>query len=130
MNANFTHASWPLGFIGAVAGGIVGYFLFFLLAGQGLYALVLVSAGPGLGGGLVLRGKSIGFGVACGLIGLLLGLFTEWRFAPFIADSSFTYFITHLHDLQVTTLILIAIGGLCGFWFGMGREGDNRKEGE
>ena len=95
MNANFTHANWPLGVIGAVAGGGVGYFVFFLLAGQGLYALVLVSAGPGLGGGLLLKGKSIGFGIVCGILGVLLGLFTEWRFAPFIADPSFTYFITH-----------------------------------
>jgi len=61
---------------------------------------------------------------------MLLGLFTEWRFAPFIADPSFTYFITHAHNLQITTLIMIAIGGLCGFWFGMGREGESRKEGE
>jgi hypothetical protein len=130
MNANSKHMNWLLGLIGAVVGGIVGYFVFFLLAGQGLYALVLVSAGPGLGGGLLLRGKSIGFGAACGFLGMLLGLFTEWRFAPFIADPSFTYFITHAHNLQITTLIMIAIGGLCGFWFGMGREGESRKEGE
>jgi hypothetical protein len=123
MNANFTQANWPLGLIGAAVGGGVGYFVFFLLAGQGLYALVLVSAGPGLGGGLALRGKSIGFGVVCGFLGLLLGLFTEWRFAPFIADPSFTYFITHPHGLQVITLVMITVGGLCGFWFGMGREG-------
>ncbi|MGA2797928.1 MAG: hypothetical protein ABSE63_10135 [Thermoguttaceae bacterium] len=127
MNANTKPANWPLGLIGAVVGGIVGYFVFFLLSSQGLYAVVLVSAAPGLGGGLLLRGKSIGLGVACGFIGVLLGLFTEWRFAPFIADPSFTYFI---HNLQITTLILIAIGGLLGFWFGMGREVDNRKEGE
>ncbi len=130
MNANFNHTNWPLGVIGAVAGGAVGYFVFFMLAEQGFYALVLVGAGPGLGGGLLLRGKSIGFGAACGFLGVLLGLFTEWRFAPFIADPSFSYFITHPHNLQIVTLIMIAIGGLCGFWFGMGREGNYRKEGE
>jgi hypothetical protein len=120
MDANSKHVNWPLGLIGAVVGGIVGYFVFFLLAGQGLYALVLVCAGPGLGGGLLLRGKSIGFGIVCGLIGVLLGLFTDWRLEPFIADPSFIYFI---RNLQTTTLILTALGGLCGFWFGMGREG-------
>jgi hypothetical protein len=130
MNSNSKNANWPLGLIGAVVGGSVGYFVFFLLAEHGLYALVLVSAGPGLGGGLLLRGKSIGFGVVCSFLGVLLGLFTEWRFAPFIADPSFMYFITHPHDLQITTLVMIAVGGLCGFWFGMGRESGKRKEGE
>jgi hypothetical protein len=61
---------------------------------------------------------------------VLLGLFTEWRFAPFIADSSFGYFITHIHDLSIITLIMITIGGLCGFWFGMGREEGVGKEGK
>jgi hypothetical protein len=128
MNANSKYAGWLLGLIGAVIGGIAGYFLFFLLAQHGLYALVLVGAGPGLGGGLLMRGKSIAFGVVCGFFGVLLGLYAEWRFAPFIADPSFAYFMTHLHNLSTITLILIAIGGLCGFWFGMGREGANRKE--
>jgi hypothetical protein len=123
MNANSKHANWPLGLIGAVVGGIVGYFVFFLLAHQGFYAMVLVAAAPGLGGGLLLRGKSYAFGIVCGLLGVILGLFTEWRFEPFIFDPSFAYFITHVTSLGSVTLFMIAIGGLCSFWFGMGHEG-------
>ncbi len=51
---------------------------------------------------------------------MLLGCFTEWRFAPFIADDSLTYFLTHLHNLKTLTLIMIVVGGLCGYWFGKG----------
>ncbi|MGD0518381.1 MAG: hypothetical protein ABSA26_12670 [Thermoguttaceae bacterium] len=67
MNSNSKNVNWPLGLVGAVGGGMVGYFVFFLLAQQGLYALVLPSAAPGLGGGLLLRGKSNVFGIVCGL---------------------------------------------------------------
>jgi hypothetical protein len=68
----------------------------------------------GLGGGLLLRGKSNLFGALCGVSGLCLGHFTEWKFAPFAADPSFSYFITHLHKLDscAITLIMIAVGGL------------------
>jgi hypothetical protein len=62
-------------------------------------------------------------GVVCGVLATLLGIVTEWRFFPFIADGSFGYFVAHLHDLKMTTLVSIAVGGLFGFWFGRGREG-------
>ncbi len=102
-------------------GGILGYVIFFLLAQQGFYAMVLPVAAPGLGGGVLLRGRSYVFGIVCGILGVMLGLFIEWRFAPFIADPSFSYFISHLHKLSAVTLIMIGVGGLCGFWFGQGR---------
>ena len=101
---------------------MAGYYVFSLLANQGLYGLVIPGATLGLCGGLLLRGKSNAFGVVCSLLGVLLGIFAEWRFAPFIADPSFAYFITHLYDLNAIILIMIAIGGLCAFWFGKGRE--------
>ncbi len=122
MDANSKKANWVLGLVGAVGGGILGYFIFFLLAQQGFYAMVLPAVAPGLGGGVLLRGKSNAFGIVCGFLGVMLGLFTEWRFAPFIADPSFVYFITHLNNLSTITLIMIGIGGLCGYWFGQGRE--------
>ena len=42
-------------FIGALAGGTLGYFAFFWIAAQGLYALVLPGGLLGLGAGI---GKS------------------------------------------------------------------------
>ena len=114
--------NWALGLIGAAGGAVLGYVVFFLLAGQGFYAMVLPVAAPGLGGGILLRGKSVAFGIGCAILGVALGVFIEWRFSPFVADPGFIYFITHLHNLSAVTLMMIGIGGLCGFWFGMGRD--------
>jgi hypothetical protein len=116
-------ANWLLGLLGAAAGGAAGYFLFFLLTREGFYGLILPGAALGLGCGALLGGKSNAVGAACGVLALLLGIFTEWRFAPFIVDDSLWFFIAHLHELTLTTLVSIAVGGLFAFWFGRGREG-------
>ena len=47
---------------------------------------------------------------------LVLSLFCEWRFAPFIKDNSLGYFLTHVHELKPITLIMIAVGTFIGFW--------------
>jgi hypothetical protein len=122
LNENSKNANWPLGLIGAIGGGILGYLVFLLLASQGLYGLVIPGATLGWGGGRLLKGKSQAFGAVCGFLGIVLGILAEWQFAPFIADPGFAYFITHLYNLEVVTLIMIVIGGLCAFWFGQGRE--------
>ena len=113
--------NWLLGIVGGIVGGAIGYFAFFLIARQGLYAIVLPGALLGLGCGRLSGIQSNALGVVCGLVALLLGFFTEWRFFPFIVDGSFAYFITHVHNLKFITLIMIAVGGLFGFWFGKGR---------
>jgi hypothetical protein len=108
---------------GAVCGGAVGYAAFWLLARMGIYGLVLPGALLGLGGGALAGGYSNRIGIVCGGLALVAGILTEWRFAPFRADASLGYFITHLQDLSTLTLVTMAGGGLFGFWFGRGREG-------
>lgn len=100
---------------GAVLGGVVGYFGFFWLAHQGFYAMILPGGLVGLGAGMG-RGRSVVVSVVCGVGALALGLFTEWRFAPFMADGSLGYFLSHAQNLQPITLIMIAAGGFLGFW--------------
>jgi hypothetical protein len=100
---------------GALAGGALGYFAFFWLASQGFYALILPGALLGLGAGLV-RNRSLAVAVVCGLLATALGGFTEYRFAPFVADHGFPYFLSHLHQLRPLTLALIVVGGVIGFW--------------
>ncbi len=111
-----------LALVGAFGGGLVGYHLFFWIAGYGFYALILPGTLLGLGGGALCRKKSRAGGVLCGVLALGLGVYTEWRFAPFAADDSFSFFITHLHELTPVTQLMIAVGGLFAYWFGQGRE--------
>ena len=121
MNASARETSWTLGLLGAAVGGALGYLAFFWIAGQGFYGLVLPGAALGFGCELLSGGKSYGLGIVCGLLALVLGLLTEWRFAPFVADGSLSYFLTHLGDLKAFTLMSLAAGGLFAFWFGRGR---------
>jgi hypothetical protein len=123
MPQSLKRANWLLGLIGAAIGGAIGYFAFDLLTREGFYGLILPGAAMGLGCGAFSEGRSKRLGVVCGVLATLLGLFTEWRFFPFIPDGSLWYFVSHLHELRTTTLVSIAVGGLFGFWFGRGREG-------
>ena len=100
---------------GATAGGILGYFVFSWLASQGFYALALPGGLLGLGAGIG-KTRSVLLAVICGLAATALGLFTEWRFEPFIKDDSLGYFIAHVFQLTPVTLALILVGGLIGFW--------------
>lgn len=111
-----------LGLLGAVIGGCVGYFAFFWISRQGFYALALPTAFVGLGAGLCARRRSSLLATICGIAGFALGLFTEWRFAPFIADNSLTYFLTHLHLLRPLTWIMLAIGAFLSYRLALGRD--------
>src|SRR5208283_756412 len=100
--------------IGAVAGGLVGYFGFFWIARQGLYALVLPGGLLGVGASLFANRSTV-MCIVCGLLALALGFLAEWQFAPFISDGSLSYFVTHLYQLKPITLIMIAAGAFIGF---------------
>lgn len=107
------HTLLPLG--GALLGGLIGYFAFFWIARQGFYAMVLPGGLLGLGAGYA-KNRSIAIAVVCGIAALVLGLFTEWQFAPFIKDGSLGYFLSHVHELKPITLLMIGLGGAIGFW--------------
>ena len=112
-----------LGALGGIAGACLGYILFHVIARQGFYALVLPGALTGIVCGSLSRHRSIILGIVCALVGTTAGIITEWRFAPFTQDNSFGYFILHLHQLRSFTQLLIVIGGMLAFWFGLGRNG-------
>ncbi len=112
-----------LGIGGAVVGGFVGYWLFFVIAKQGFYALALPGVLIGLGCGALSGRKSNCLGIVCGILGLAAGILTEWRSAPFIADKSLSYFLTHLGELTGVRQVLIFLGAVCAFYFGRGRKG-------
>lgn len=101
--------------VGAVVGGVLGHFIFFWAARQGFYAMILPGAFVGLGAA-VYKSPSWALPPICGVLALVAGILTEWRFAPFAADGSLGYFLTHLKDLQPMTVLLIGLGALFGFW--------------
>lgn len=111
-----------LGLLGAVVGGAIGYFAFFWVAGQGFYAIILPAVLMGLCAGYCARSRSIPLAFICGVAGLALGLFTEWRFAPFVADKSLLYFITHLQALKPLTMLMIVLGAFLSYRFALGRD--------
>jgi len=98
-----------------VAGGVLGHLAFLWIARQGFYALVLPGALVGIGAGW-LKPKSTLVCVVCGLLALAVGLFSEWRFAPFQKDESLGYFLAHVQQLSPLTLIMIIAGTVIGFW--------------
>ena len=99
----------------AGAGGFLGYLGFGLLLDQGFYAMVLPGGLAGLAAGIP-RSRSPIVPVLCGLLAIVAGLLTEYRFAPFLADGSLKYFLVHTMDLRPLTLLLIGLGGFLGFW--------------
>jgi hypothetical protein len=103
-----------LALLAAIVGAVVGYLAFRWIAQQGFYALILPGALVGIAAGLG-RSRSIPVYVACGVLALGVGLFAEWRFAPFGKDASLVYFLTHLHQLRPITWLMIAAGGVLGF---------------
>ncbi len=116
-------AKLAAGFLAAVAGGLLGHFAFLWIARQGFYALALPGALAGLACGLVSKRNCLPVSFVCGGWALALGIFSQWRFAPFIKDTSLGFFLTHLQDLRPTTMIMILLGGVFGFWFALGSRG-------
>jgi Ca2+/Na+ antiporter len=107
-----------LGLVGAAVGGVLGFYTFRWLWGQGFYGLMIPGALLGLGCSLLARHTSIVRGVLCGIAALGLALFTEWWFRPFAADDSLQYFLVHVKDLNATTLLMTVVGALIAYWVG------------
>jgi hypothetical protein len=100
--------------------GIVGSLVFWLLANQGLYAMVLPGAAMGFGCAALSKTESIPLGIVCAVGALVLSLGLEWQFFPFVADNSLGHFIKNIPDLRGMTLMMIALGTGLAFWIGRG----------
>jgi hypothetical protein len=118
MTSSSRIASNLLGLVGATLGAILGYYTFRWIYQHGFYGMMIPGALLGLGCGSLARHPSTIRGVACAIGGLGLGLFVEWRFFPFVDDSSFTYFLSKLSHLNTITIVMIAAGGFFAYLFG------------
>lgn len=113
--------SLALGTLGGIVGAIVGGAIFWWLVTQGLYAMVIPGAAIGLGVGASARVRSAALGGYSAVLALVTGICLEWVFFPFVKDPSFYYFLTHLWQVQISSLLLIGIGSAVAFWLGRGR---------
>jgi cellobiose-specific phosphotransferase system component IIC len=62
------------------------------------------------------RTRGISAAILTAVIALLAGLIAEHAVAPFVADPSLGYFLTHVGDLRPVTLGLIGLGAAIGFY--------------
>jgi hypothetical protein len=105
-----------LSLVGAIVGGVVGFYTFGWLVGQGFYGLMIPGALLGLGCGLAAQHHSVPRGILCGVAALPLALFSEGWFRPFEADPSLSFFAGHLADLKPLTWLMAVVGALIAFW--------------
>ena len=114
--------AWALGIVGSVLGGLAGWFIYFWIYGMGFYALALPGAMVGWGFAALARRPMILGGVFCAVVAFFLSTACEWKESPFTVDESYSYFLTHIHEVDSPmTLILIGLGVALAFWFGRGR---------
>jgi hypothetical protein len=107
-----------LSLVGAILGGVVGFYTVGWLSGQGFYGMIIPGALLGLGCSLFSPHTSMARGVFCAIAALSLSLFTEWWWYPFNADGSFSYFLNHVKDLPPVKFLMIGIGIAIAFWMG------------
>ena len=107
------------GMAGAAIGGAIGFFLFRWMLSQGLYAIILPGVLLGMGCGLLAGRQWIVNGVLCGVAGLILGLYSEWRVT---GTQEFGAFVAAVPSYPRGRLLLIALGAILAAWFGRGRD--------
>ena len=110
--------SYLLGLVGAIVGGVLGFYTFHWLLGHGFYGLAIPGAFLGLGCGLLSRHNSILRGILCGIAALILSLYSEWTYMRFAVDDSFSYMVSHLSDKGPVTSLMIVLGTIIAFWVG------------
>jgi hypothetical protein len=104
-----------LAIVGAIIGGVLGYFLFQWLLSHGLYGMIIPGGLLGVGASFA-KSRSLAIAIVCGVAALALGLYCEWRFFPFNADEGLSYFLTHLHQVNPVHIVMILAGAAIGFW--------------
>jgi len=105
-----------LGLVGAIIGGVLGFYTFRWLLGYGFYGLIVPGAFLGLGCSLLARHRSVIRGVFCGIAALGLALFTDWYFT--ITNDSFQTFLLRAKEFSPVTLLMTGVGALIAFWVG------------
>lgn len=107
-----------LSLVGAAVGTAIGLLIFNWFYNQNLYAMVVPGATLGLGSHLVALDRSKVRGVVLAGLAIAVGLLAESHYFPFVADDRLSYFLAHIPSIIPAHLLMIAIGGIFGYWWG------------
>ena len=119
--ANGAALDWIMGPLGAIAGGVIGFFAFDWIVKQGFYAMALPGALIGLGCGTFIRRRNILLGILCGLGALIFSLYLEFSsFHPLMTFPDFLKKFATFERYNIEKL-MIAIGTVLAASFGVGR---------
>jgi hypothetical protein len=105
-----------LGLVGAVVGGVAGFFTYRWVLSKGFVGGMIPGAFVGLGCSLLARHQSFVRGVICGVAGLGLGFFTDWYTND--TDDTFGVYLQNIKNINQVILLTIVIGTVIAFWLG------------
>ena len=109
------------GVVGGAAGGALGWIICLTLIRWAVLSTMLPGLLMGIGCGWLSGTRSHVLGALSGVGSLAVSIVVTWQIAPFVADDSLLFFVTHLHKVQPMMLLMIVLSGACGYWFGLGR---------
>nr|UXE45590.1 hypothetical protein Hi04_10k_c4998_00033 [uncultured bacterium] len=106
------------GLIGAAMGSIVGYFIYKYALSHGMVAGVVPGAFLGLGSAALSSRPSRLRGLICGVGGLILSLYIEWKTSALAADATLGGFLAGLPQKNWLILLMIVLGTFLAYRLG------------
>lgn len=106
--------------VGALAGGLIGFALTWVLGQAGMMLLAAAGGGVAIGAGSGRLPRSLPWTIGITALALAVAVFTAWHFTPFIADPSLGYFIANIGATDMQTKIALGITGALGIFYGGG----------
>jgi len=108
-------------FAGGLGGAVVGTLAYWLMLQLNIHIPAVVGAATALGVSAAARTTRTAWGLLTAVLAVGLSLLVEFLFLPFAADTSLSYFVTHVADLPRNSLLSLAAAAVLGFYFGRGR---------
>ncbi len=105
-----------LGLVGAIIGGVLGFYTFLWLLKQGYYGLIIPGAFLGLGCSLLASHRSVVRGILCGVAAFALSQFADWYCT--ITNASFVDFVRDGKTLTPVTMLMTGVATIVAFWTG------------
>jgi hypothetical protein len=105
-----------LGLVGAALGGVLGFYTYCWIVSKGMVGGMIPGAFLGLGCSLLARHSSFARGVVCGVAGLVLGFFADWK--TNVTTDTFLEYLQDVKNVNQVILLMILLGAAIAFWLG------------